>query len=100
MATNVEQTLHLTISGRVQGVGFRWSMGEAAGRLGLRGWVRNRRDGSVEAVAIGEAAALSALRDWAWSGPPQAAVQAVIERAASAAETALAGSGFASLPTP
>ena len=49
-----EKRLHARITGRVQGVGFRYFVITAASRLGLVGWVRNRRDGSVEVVAEGE----------------------------------------------
>ena len=68
---------HLTISGRVQGVGFRYSMIEEAERLGVTGWVRNRRDGSVEAVVDGTPQAVEAILAWARSGPRGARVTEV-----------------------
>jgi len=68
---------HLVISGRVQGVGFRYSMAEEAERLGVTGWVRNRRDGTVEALIDGSADALDAILAWARRGPPAARVSDV-----------------------
>lgn len=65
------------VRGRVQGVGFRDAMVDAAQFSGVRGWVRNRRDGSVEAVVQGPPAAVQALIDWAHQGPPRAQVNAV-----------------------
>jgi len=50
---NLTVAKHLKISGRVQGVGFRYAMSEEAERLGVTGWVRNRREGTVEAVLDG-----------------------------------------------
>ena len=64
----------LRITGTVQGVGYRYALQREAQRLGLRGWVRNRRGGSVEALAQGSSAALDALTMWARRGPPAARV--------------------------
>jgi len=69
--------VHLRIRGLVQGVGFRWSTVREARRLGLRGWVRNRRDSSVEAIAAGATDAVEALVRWAHRGPPSARVDAL-----------------------
>jgi len=92
-------TLHLRIRGRVQGVNFRYSLALEAEQLGLQGWVRNRRDGSVEAAAHGAAAACDALARWAQRGPPAARVERVDSRTASTAELALNAVGFTTLAT-
>ncbi|MDB5802763.1 MAG: acylphosphatase [Betaproteobacteria bacterium] len=70
-------TRHLRITGRVQGVGYRASLLGVAEQLGLKGWVRNCRDGSVEAVAQGAAQAVEDLAAWAQNGPPHARVDIV-----------------------
>lgn len=78
--------MHLKIIGRVQGVGFRYAMCTEARRLRVIGWVRNRSDGTVEAVAAGEQAALQQLAQWAQSGPAGSEVKDVQVRAATDAE--------------
>ena len=66
-----------TVSGQVQGVGFRYSASAQARRLGLSGWVANRGDGAVEGVASGPDAALAQFHDWLRRGPPAARVKGV-----------------------
>ncbi|RLF81955.1 acylphosphatase [Thermococci archaeon] len=68
---------HLKIYGRVQGVGFRWSMQREAKKLGVNGWVRNLPNGSVEAVIEGEKERVEALIGWAHQGPAWARVTRV-----------------------
>jgi len=75
--------LHLVIHGRVQGVGFREGMVTAAIGLEARGWVRNRLDGTVEAIVQGTPAARAALVRWAHRGPLGARVERVDVRAAA-----------------
>jgi acylphosphatase len=79
---------HLSIHGNVQGVGFRVHFREQAQRLGVTGWVCNRRGGSVEAMIEGTPEAVEALLAWARLGPPAAQVERV---EVSAAEGAFAG---------
>ena len=64
----------VVITGRVQGVFFRMETKREADRLGVCGWVKNRPDGSVEAVLEGEAAAVDAMLTWCRQGPPLAVV--------------------------
>jgi len=67
----------LLVTGLVQGVGYRYSFERQAITLGLRGWVRNRRDGAVEAEVDGDAAAVDAIIKWAHQGPPASRVDHV-----------------------
>lgn len=61
--------VRITVAGRVQGVGFRWFTQAEAERLGLSGWVRNRRDGSVEAEAVGSREVIDAFTERLRVGP-------------------------------
>jgi len=78
-----ERAVALRIEGRVQGVWYRgWAVAEAE-RRGLRGWVRNRGDGSVEALLIGTETRVADMIEACRRGPPAARVSAVIERPAA-----------------
>ena len=69
--------LHIVIVGLVQGVGYRAAFARKGNALQMSGWVRNRIDGSVEAVVCGNAEALDQMVDWAHHGPAGAQVSAV-----------------------
>jgi acylphosphatase len=73
------ETRHVIIRGRVQGVGFRAWTEYTALEHGLEGWVRNRRDGSVEAVFAGSQAKVAAMIEACRSGPPGARVDVIDE---------------------
>jgi acylphosphatase len=79
-------TRHVVIRGRVQGVGYRAFVEYAALEQGLEGWVRNRRDGSVEAVVAGPADAVAQMLETCRRGPPGARVEALDARDGSVAE--------------
>jgi len=65
---------HVVINGRVQGVFFRMETKRAAGEIGVFGWVKNQRDGTVEAVFEGDQDRVEAIVDWCRQGPPNADV--------------------------
>ena len=87
---------HLVIRGRVQGVGYRYAMAEVAQALGVTGWVRNRRDGTVEAVVQGDDELVERLVAWCRRGPVGASVTAV---AADPHVVDAALNGFTARPT-
>ena len=74
-------TYKVVVSGMVQGVGFRASMRDMAISYGVKGWVRNRGDGSVEALVQGEATQVAGLLEWARVGPPGAQVTSLEKHA-------------------
>jgi acylphosphatase len=92
---------HVTIRGRVQGVGYRAWVEHEALRRGLDGWARNRRDGSVEAVFAGPPDAVATMVAACRRGPSSARVEAVDARAAGPDDLAArhAGEKFSLLPT-
>jgi len=71
----MQECWHVRISGRVQGVGFRYHTEQEARRLGIRGWVRNCPDGSVEALICGEQTAIATMKRWLHHGPLHASVE-------------------------
>ncbi len=83
-------TRQIRVRGRVQGVGFRFALRDEARRLGVAGWVRNRTDGSVEALLQGEDDAVKHLIDWARRGPPGSRVEHLESAAPDAPEARLA----------
>ena len=89
------KSVRARITGRVQGVGFRAFVEQAAERLGVSGWVRNRRDGSVEAVIAGDTSKVDEMLTLCWQGPPAAKVDGVSVEDAPAPD----GRGFGMKPT-
>ena len=79
------KAVDVTVTGRVQGVSFRWYTEQQAARLGVAGWVRNEPDGSVAGHFEGEDDAVDALVEWCRSGPSMARVRNVAVRPAQAA---------------
>jgi acylphosphatase len=67
----------IIVGGRVQGVFFRYSTQEAANRLNVLGWVKNRWDGKVEAVFEGQRDVVEKMIEWCHKGPPGAHVQSI-----------------------
>jgi len=82
----MERTVRLVINGRVQGVGYRYWTITTAHRLGLRGWVRNRADGSVEALVAGDGAVVERMIEACRRGPAGARVERVDVREAEATD--------------
>jgi acylphosphatase len=82
--------IHVLVSGRVQGVGFRYLVKHSAEAAGVAGWVRNLRDGRVEAVLIGRPEALQAVLDEVARGPGAGRVDEVITRPALEEECRMA----------
>ena len=71
----MKDCIHVTIQGRVQGVGFRYYTQREARKLGISGWVRNCPDGSVEAIICGETERLDSMKQWLKHGPSYAQVE-------------------------
>lgn len=90
-----DKTVRAVITGRVQGVWYRGWTVEQANRLGLHGWVRNRRDGSVEALFSGPEESVDEMIGACYQGPPMANVIAISLHPAEPP----GGEGFRTLPT-
>lgn len=87
-------SVHVVIAGRVQGVGYRYWLSRKAQAAGIGGWVRNRRDGTVEAVLAGEDEAVARLVERCREGPAAARVTSVTQEPAPEPE----GPDFLILP--
>ena len=74
---DIRKRVHVIVEGRVQGVFFRAFTRDAAVNLGLSGWVRNRPNGSVEAIVEGETTAVEKMLQWFYQGSPNAIVEKV-----------------------
>lgn len=77
MASGTVRTVHVRIAGRVQGVGYRYWTERVAGEIGLNGWVRNRRNGTVEALFSGAPDAVAHMIERCRDGPPSARVTSI-----------------------
>lgn len=87
--------MHVVVRGEVQGVGYRYTMRMVAREAGVTGWVRNRRDGSVEAEVEGTDAQVDEVLAWMAEGPPGS----LVENAAVTDAPPSGGRGFEVLPT-
>ena len=95
MASGAVRTVHVRIAGRVQGVGYRYWTERVAGEIGLNGWVRNRRDGTVEALFSGPPDDIAQMLERCRNGPSSARVTSI-----DTSEVATAPApGFDVLPT-
>jgi acylphosphatase len=86
MSSEIKIIRHVVVRGRVQGVGFRAFVEYEALRRGIEGWVRNRRDGTVEAVFAGAEKSVNEMIETCRHGPPPAHVDAIDQREGTAAE--------------
>ena len=93
-ADDTPKAVRVRVSGRVQGVWYRGWTVERATALGLAGWVRNRADGTVEALFSGAAAAVDTMVEECRRGPPAARVSGL-----TVSPDQIAGPGFRQLPT-
>ena len=102
MSAARREIVHVVVRGRVQGVGYRAFVEDEAVRLGIDGWVRNRRDGaSVEALFAGSEHAVRAMVERCREGPMGARIDDIVQREGTPQELAQRGQGlaFAVLPT-